>query len=438
MPRLPSDRVPKYGKHKQSGQARVVLSGRHYVLGAHGTKASKLEYDRRIAEWVANGRRLSDPAGEMTVSTLILRFWEHASTYYRNPDGTPGPELENFQYALALLRRLYGATRVGDFGPLALKAVRQVMIADRKWCRNTANRQTNRIRQVFKWAAENELVPPGVCHGLRAVAGLRLGRSDARESEPVKPVPEQHVYAIKDHVSSRVWAMIELQLLSGMRPGEVAALRTGALDTTGALWMYKPAHHKTSFRGHERTIYLGPKAQDVLAPFLKPDLRAFVFSPADAERERRDKLNATRTTPPTAGNRIGSNRAKRPRKSPGQRYTVRSYHRAIIDACDDAFPPPAELARQRGTSLGRATTRLETRAGWRARLGNGKWEQLVRWRQEHRWHPHQLRHTAGTRLRKQYGLEAAQVILGHRSLAVTEIYAEKNVAAAMKIMGEVG
>jgi site-specific recombinase XerC len=37
-----------------------------------------------------------------------------------------------------------------------------------------------------------------------------------------------------------------------------------------------------------------------------------------------------------------------------------------------------------------------------------------------------------------YGLEAAQVILGHRTLAVTEIYAEKNVAAAMKIMGEVG
>jgi integrase len=54
------------------------------------------------------------------------------------------------------------------------------------------------------------------------------------------------------------------------------------------------------------------------------------------------------------------------------------------------------------------------------------------------WTPHQLRHTAATRLREQYGLEAAQVILGHKTLSVTEIYAEKNVAAAQRIMGEVG
>ena len=52
--------------------------------------------------------------------------------------------------------------------------------------------------------------------------------------------------------------------------------------------------------------------------------------------------------------------------------------------------------------------------------------------------PHQLRHNAATRLRKDYGLEAAQVILGHKTLAVTEIYAEKNLQAAQKIMGEVG
>ena len=57
MPRLSPQRVPKYGKHKQSGQARVVLNGRHYLLGPHGSKASRDEYDRRVAEWVANGRQ---------------------------------------------------------------------------------------------------------------------------------------------------------------------------------------------------------------------------------------------------------------------------------------------------------------------------------------------------------------------------------------------
>jgi site-specific recombinase XerC len=54
------------------------------------------------------------------------------------------------------------------------------------------------------------------------------------------------------------------------------------------------------------------------------------------------------------------------------------------------------------------------------------------------WHPHQLRHNAGTKLRKEYGLEAAQVILGHRTLTVTQVYAERNVEAAQRIMLQVG
>jgi len=81
--------------------------------------------------------------------------------------------------------------------------------------------------------------------------------------------------------------------------------------------------------------------------------------------------------------------------------------------------------------------RRETRKEWRARLGE-RWGEVGTWWDSHRWNPHRLRHNAGTRLRKEYGLEAAQVILGHRTLSVTQIYAEKNVEAAMRIMGEVG
>jgi len=56
----------------------------------------------------------------------------------------------------------------------------------------------------------------------------------------------------------------------------------------------------------------------------------------------------------------------------------------------------------------------------------------------HHWHPHQLRHNAATRLRKHYGLEAAQVILGHSTMDTTEMYAEQDAETAMKIMAEVG
>ena len=56
-----------------------------------------------------------------------------------------------------------------------------------------------------------------------------------------------------------------------MRPGEVMAVRTGDLDMTGEIWAYKPCLHKTARYGRDRVIYLGPQAQQVVLPFLKPD-----------------------------------------------------------------------------------------------------------------------------------------------------------------------
>jgi hypothetical protein len=42
--------LPKYRKHRASGQAVVTLCGVDHYLGPHGTRASKSEYDRLIAE----------------------------------------------------------------------------------------------------------------------------------------------------------------------------------------------------------------------------------------------------------------------------------------------------------------------------------------------------------------------------------------------------
>ena len=43
-------RVPKYRRHKPSGQAIVTLSGRDIYLGKWNTKVSKSEYARRVGE----------------------------------------------------------------------------------------------------------------------------------------------------------------------------------------------------------------------------------------------------------------------------------------------------------------------------------------------------------------------------------------------------
>lgn len=54
------------------------------------------------------------------------------------------------------------------------------------------------------------------------------------------------------------------------------------------------------------------------------------------------------------------------------------------------------------------------------------------------WHPHQLRHSLATAVRSKHGIEAAQVLLGHAKLDVTQIYAEKNLELARRIAEELG
>ena len=83
---------------------------------------------------------------------------------------------------------------------------------------------------MFKWGVENELVTPGVLPALQAVAGLRRGKMEAPDPEPVRPVPEEHIRPVLDRVSRQVAAMIQVQILTRMRPGEVLQMRTCDLD----------------------------------------------------------------------------------------------------------------------------------------------------------------------------------------------------------------
>ena len=438
MPRL-TNRNPKYRRHRASGQAIVTLNGDDVYLGPYGTRASRAEYDRVIGEWLARGRQLPSGGTERRVAAVIKAYWDFAGGYYGNEQGRT--ELGSIKLALGVLRRLYGDTLARDFGPLALQTIRNRMVAD-GWSRTYTNAQVGRLKRAFKWGASQELIPPSVFHGLQAVGGLRQGKCDARETDPVRPVPEEWVEATinRGGVSRQVEGLIRLQLASGMRPGEAVIIRGCDIDTAGPVWIYKPQRHKTQHHGHERTIYLGPQAKAVVQQFLKPDTQAYLFSPVDAERERREVLHAARKTPESCGNTTGSNVKRRPGWEPADRYTVDSYRRAIAYGCDLAFPPPPELVRLRVAANGRKkkATRWETPAEWQARLGPERWAELLKWREEHRWHPHQLRHNAATRLRKQYGLEAARVVLGHRSAAVAEVYAEIDQAKARQIMGEVG
>jgi integrase len=394
-----SHSVPTYRRHKHSGQGVVTLSDglglrRDVFLGRYGSLASRQEYARVIFEWEASGRRLTSGTlvqSALTVNELILAFWKHAEVHYRHIDGTPTGELTEYRLSLRGLRELYGYKRAADFGPLALKAVRQRMV-EAGLSRGVINQRVGRVRRMFKWAVSEELMPHAVYAGLATVTGLAKGRTPARETDPVKPVPEALVRAVQPFVLRPVAAMIELQLLTGMRPGEVCTIRACDLDTSGPIWVFRPRHHKTAWRGKERVVCLGPRAQAVLKPFLTLSTEAYLFSPARALAERTAELRSKRKTKVQPSQKC--RRRAKPHRAPGERYTTCSYGYAIRRAC------------QRAGVAG--------------------------------WHPNQLRHSHATEIRRRYGLEAAQVTLGHSKADVTQVYAERDLGLAVKIAAEVG
>jgi integrase len=162
---------------------------------------------------------------------------------------------------------------------------------------------------------------------------------------------------------------------------------------SGPIWTYRPASHKNKHRGLDRVIFLGPQAQEVIKPFLTTNLEAYLFSPrayVDAMHRRRAEQRKTKRTP----SELKRCRKPKPRRVPAERYNRRSYRVAIIRACQKAKVPE--------------------------------------------WSPLQLRHTAATAIRAKYGVEAAKVILGHTKVETTQIYAERDLDKAQKIMGEIG
>jgi integrase len=65
-------------------------------------------------------------------------------------------------------------------------------------------------------------------------------------------------------------------------------------------------------------------------------------------------------------------------------------------------------------------------------------KRVRKWQTDHRWAPNQLRHAAATEVRREFGLGAAQVILGHSQANVTQVYAERDLAKGMEVAKQIG
>jgi integrase len=405
MPRTKKGSLPSYRLHRPTGQAVVTIDGQDYYLGPFGSARSKKKYNRLTDAWAARKERSAAEADELpplaevrdvsTVKELILQYTLHAQRYYRASDGQQ-KEVGCIRDALQIVKDLYGTSAAQEFGPKALKAVRRAMVA-KGWARSYVNHQVTRVKRMFRWATEEELIPATNYHALQSVRGLRKGTPDIRETKKVRPVRVRFVRKVLKRVRPIVRAMILVQLFTGCRPGEVCRLKPKRINKNGEVWVYRLARHKTAHHGKRRRIFIGPRAQKVLEPWLKDVAPGdYVFSPARDDATRQAERRAQRKTPlwPSHLKRLAAKKKVEPKRQKRERYDVPGYRRAIKRACKLTGVPD--------------------------------------------WSPNRLRHLAATRIRRRHGIEMARIILGHSSLIVTQVYAEADGKKALEVMGQIG
>ncbi|WP_168219295.1 tyrosine-type recombinase/integrase [Limnoglobus roseus] len=404
-------KFPDLLHHKPSGRAYVMArtgSGKRkpIYLGVHGSEESRKEYARFIARLAAQAPSAvaptspkDDPAPDRTLNEVAVDFARHVSLYYPPKSS----EARTFRLTMRPMVEFFGHLPAVEFGPKCLKAVQKHFVGG-GLSRKEVNRRTGMVKRMFKWLAAEELVPASVYQALTAVEGLRRGRSTAAESEPVLPVSDELVERTLPVLNRYVAGMVQVQRLSGCRPGELCRLRMADVVKLERVWLYEPAEHKGAHRGKKKVIVIGPRAQAILEPFLPPDPTDYVFSPVRAVGELLAARTARRKTPhyPSHMARNAAKRKADRKRPPRACYTSSSYAKSIVKAVQ------------------------------RANAKRPSDDQIPH------WHPHQLRHSFATVVRKRQGLEAAQASLGHDRMSTTEIYAEKNLGLAIKVAEENG
>lgn len=375
-------KLPSYRLHKATNQAICWISGRTYYLGDFDSPESHEAYNKLVAQY------LTDPnfgieKNSLSMAEAVVAYLKYADVYYRG-----GSEYVGMRDACKPLVELYADLHVSNFGIVPFKACREFWVK-RGCSRQYVNKQTKRLLRFAKWLVAEGFAEPSLHHGLKCVEPLKRGRCSCPESDPVKPIDDKAVSLTLPHLPPILQDMVRLHALLGCRPGEICSLTPSMVDTKADVWTITLAEHKTSWRGHERIIYVGPKAQVILKPYLsgQPDMP--IFSPKIAVEQRLQVKERNRKTPPSCGNKRGTNRKSSPKKRAGDRYDTQSYGKAIKFACLAAEIPV--------------------------------------------WSPNQLRHSAATKLRESEGIEAASVILGHKSLDVTQVYAEKSKKRAVEV-----
>jgi len=409
MPR-PRSQTPPLRWFEAKQQYCIYLNRKRRLLGTD-KKAAEAERLRLIGQQLARPKSSTVPSfsGELSVIEAFERYRAYAEKRYADSRAR-----HRIRQAIgaAIADDKRAAMPISQFDRAVLLEIRDELTARQPaLSRRYINNLATAVKTAISWMVDRRIAPPAVLYEVRALKQLIYLECGADAERPkVQSVDPAIVARTLPFCPPTVQAMVRLQQLTGMRPGELVIMRrcdvstsptqrvdVPCLDATVAaeeidgvlIWRYAPSQHKGIWRGKYRVIPIGPEAQAVLAPFLlrrEPD--EYVFQPMESMKGERGK-NMIRV---------------------GQRYKVRSYYEAI----DRAVARHNRKLRDSGRLLFFAEI-----------LPN--------------WFPYRLRHSLGTAAAGKIDSDAAGLLLGHSpGSRALNIYVEDSLRKAAEAARKIG
>lgn len=404
--------------------AYIKIKGHRFYLGPWGDPCVEERYRAKVCELLG----IAPPVRVPMVTpvdrggTIVVELVEHlahayecwARDYYRKRDKPTATALN-----VSRVRQLLDLTRLGttplhqvDGRWLLELQVRLITDTRLDLCRGTINDYVAIVVRMLKWGSTHKFVPGTVLPEIEAVPALRKGRSimpgvpAPREGKPkVEEAPRASIRAARRHLSRTLRIMLDLQLVTGMRPNEVCNISPQFLSHTKRrdVMIYRVPEEadKTDHVDErpQRRVYLGPRAMRLLRLAWPATPAEYFFSPSDAESERMRLRRMARKTKVWESHSNEARRRRRraiqiPPRQLGEKYSPDSYRRAIERAC--------------------------TRAGVET------------------FTPYQLRHNRAGEIVARASLEIAQEMLGHADIKTTMRYVKVRQSRAIAAAAQIG
>jgi integrase len=308
MARPKNHTPPLRWHHKQTKQFCIYLNRDRVLLGTERDAAERKRL-RLIAAHLnqpVTPRKPTCP-DDLTVAEALERYTAFAEKHYKDDRAHI-----RIKRAVGAATSVHGDTLIARFDGAALREVRDSLLdSDPPLSRRYINHLITALKTAVAWMVERKICSAMVLAEIRTVKRLEFGRGGVELPE-IPPVDPDVVNRTLPFCPPPVRAMIEIQRLTGMRPGELVIMRrrdvstspshhlqvpnwsrtVHAIEVSGeTIWMYVPIAHKNLWRGKTRIIAIPPAAREILAPILlarEPDEFPFARSMhSTASRERR-------------------------------------------------------------------------------------------------------------------------------------------------------